>query len=234
MRKRILGAAAILLFWLVSCDNGSLGNSDVDQGDEENTLVCLGDSLTAGYGAGVPGEDDKTKSYPAHLRKKVNIPVVNAGVSGDTTALGLARLREDVLSKNPRIVIIELGANDLFQGVSLTTTANNLRSIINLVSGEKRKIYVAKFYTEKVAREMLRWANITDSNVQNLLIAQYDTMFGSLAVGGGVEIIEDIWSGVWGIHMSDIVHPNGKGYEIMAENYFTALEPYLRAEGLLK
>jgi len=204
-------------------------------GKNRLTLVCFGDSLTAGYGATTPGTDNKKKSYPAFLQKKIKIPVINAGVSGNTTAQGLSRVKDDVLSKNPQIVIIELGANDLFQGIPLSTTQNNLQNIITMINNGSRKIYIAKFYTETIARTMFAaLLKITDYNEQTVLLNQYDTMFNTLAISNNVVLIDDIWAGVWGIYMSDSMHPNAKGYEIMADKYFNVLKPYLEANDLLK
>jgi acyl-CoA thioesterase-1 len=229
--KRIIYYFSAIIFYLIIC----LSFIDCGTGDtKDKTLVCLGNSLTAGYGASTPGIDDSTKSYPAYLQEKVNIPVINAGISGDTTAGALARIDTDVLSKNPLIVIIELGANDLFQRIPLAATKDNLQDIINKINDGNRKIYVAKFYTEAVAREIAGSNGITDYTMQTLLINQYDEMFEEIASSNNVELIEDIWSGVWSIHMSDDVHPNAKGYEIMANNYYNALQPYLQSNNLLK
>jgi len=202
--------------------------------NKASPLVCLGNSLTAGHGADTPGVDNKEKSFPAFLQNRINIPVINAGVSGDTTAQGLSRVKNDVLSENPQIVIIELGGNDLLQGISLSTTQNNLQSILTMLNNGSRKIYLSKFYTETTARAMLTMLQITDFDEQTALINQYDAMFNTLATSNNAELIDDIWTGVWGIHMSDNIHPNKRGYEIMADNYFNALAPYLREKGFLK
>ena len=197
-------------------------------------MVCLGDSLTAGYGASVQGVTDKTKSYPAYLQNRVSIPVINAGVSGDTTAQGLARVDAEVLSQNPQIVVIFLGANDLGRLIPVTTTKANLQNIINKVNNGNRKIYLVKFYTPAVAGALANALGITDNAVQAALITQYDNMFNSLESENDVTLIEDIWSGVWGINMSDAVHPNSRGYEIIANNVFNVLQPYLQGADLLK
>jgi acyl-CoA thioesterase-1 len=223
----VIAIGLIIGISILGCNNGALENI------YGTTLVCFGNSLTAGYGAVTPGVDDKTKSYPAYLQNKINIPVVNAGVSGDTTSSALARIHDDVLSQNPRIVIIELGANDLFK-VLPQTTRKNIQSIINLLRDGKRKIYIAKFYTEAVARSTADTLGITNPAIQTWIISQYDDMFNSIASANNIELIEDIWSGVWGIHMSDSVHPDAAGYEIMANNFFNAIQPYLRENNLLK
>ena len=186
--------------------------------DKQLILVCFGNSLSAGHGAIIPKVDDKDNSYPAFLQKKINYNIINAGVTGDTTEQGLARINEDVLSKNPHIVIIELGANDLFQGIPLAETMKNLQSIISLLNNNKRIIYLVKFYNEPIAREWLKMFQIDNNDDQTQIIHQYDDMFDSLIKQNEIILIEGIWEGVWGIHMSDEVHPNASGYEIMAEN----------------
>jgi acyl-CoA thioesterase-1 len=216
-----------VLMIFAGCSNGSTNYPD-------GTVACLGDSLTEGFGASTPGVVDKSKSYPAYLQNMVNIPVINAGVSGDTSAQGLARVDTEVLSKNPKIVVIILGANDLGRGIPVTTTRDNLQNIINKVNDGNRKIYLAKFYTEAVARALANTFGVTDIAVQTAMISQYDALFNALASENNLTLIEDIWSGVWGVHMSDAVHPDARGYEIMANNVFTVLRPYLLENGLLK
>jgi acyl-CoA thioesterase-1 len=212
---------------LAGCSNGSTNYPD-------GTVVCLGDSLTEGYGAVTQGVVDKSQSYPAYLQNKVNIPVINAGVSGNTSAQGLARVDTEVLSKNPKIVVIILGANDLGRGIPVTTTKDNLQNIINKVNNGNRKIYLAKFYTEAVARALANTYGFIDFIDLTEIVSQYDNLFNALASENDVTLIEDIWSGVWGINMSDAVHPNAKGYEMMANNIFNVLLPYLQANGLIK
>jgi acyl-CoA thioesterase-1 len=94
--------------------------------------------VTAGTGITVTGIDNKSKAWPAVLQNKVNIPVINAGVSGDTTAQGLARVDRDVLSKNPKIVIIVLGGNDNGQRIPVDITNGSWAAInaTQVVGGE--------------------------------------------------------------------------------------------------
>ncbi|MDR0399694.1 MAG: GDSL-type esterase/lipase family protein [Treponema sp.] len=224
MKKIIYYAAGILVFL---CLNGC---KNEPAAPPPPSLVCLGDSLTAGFGAAAPGREDRTKSYPAYLQKKVNLPVINAGQSGDTTSNARSRIRTGVLAKNPRIVVIELGANDfLLANDPPAATQNNLQEIIRAIDNGERKIYLAKFYTKEVVESM---PGLGDPAA---LMSQYDAMFEYLAsLSSNIELIEDIWSGVWGIYMSDSVHPNAKGYEIMADNYYRAMEPYLREHGFIQ
>ena len=222
----------ILCFCLIlgACENGDLPI------DSSVVLACYGDSLTAGTSATRVGQVDKENAYPAFLQKKVRIKVENFGISGDTAGQALARI-DDVLAVNPRIVIIELGANDFLSGISLATTLNNLDAIITMLSDGQRKIYLAKFYTDEVVRAYLRFMNFFGDTDPAEKKAQYDNIFSTLASRHDVELIEDIWTGVWGTeHMSpfDRIHPRASGYKIMADKYFEALRPYLAANNYIR
>jgi acyl-CoA thioesterase-1 len=246
MKKSVLSFLTVFgliigVYVLMGCDHAA------GPAKTGNTLVCFGNSLTTGRGATVPGKDDRAKSFPAYLQTKIKIPVINAGTSGITTAWAVSQVEKNVIAKNPLMVIIELGANDLFFGTLgktikegdikniIETTQENLQRIIDLIDNGGRKIYIVKFYTEDVARDMAATMQITDPAQQTELINHYNTIFDTLASSSeNIELIEDIWSGVWGIYMSDNVHPNAKGYEIMADNIFKVLEPYLQENDLLK
>ena len=220
----LLLSALLLSLSFTACEDDTPEGSSVKNG---TTIVCLGDSLTAGFGATIPSVDDKTKSYPAFLQEKVKIPVINAGVSGNTTGDALNRIDEDVLSQNPHIVIILLGGNDVFNSVNFAITELNFQTILNKIDNGKRKIYLLKFYTDAIAQQLvLMYPNVDP--------AAYNNMYTTLAASKNVTLIEDIWDGIWGINMSDFVHPNAAGYEKMANNIFAEMEPYLSAKGYLK
>jgi acyl-CoA thioesterase-1 len=216
-------------------------------------IVCLGDSLTKGMSATTVGADDESHSYPTYFSSKVNATVINAGVSGDTAAMGLARVQTDVIAKNPDIVVICLGANDFLDCLSssptltsLTTSINtmkaNLKSIITALDTEERLIYVAKFYTATSAKSMLSAkAGITDTATQNQIIALCDSAFSEIesmtTSKAEVTLISDIWTGVWGVSAnmsSDGIHPTAAGYQVMADNYFNAMKTDLTSYGLVK
>src|SRR5438477_6779790 len=116
-----LAAAALLLILIVIVWPSPYAN--VRNLDSRGAnIVAFGDSLTAGYGAGA-GED-----YPSRLSALIGTPVVNAGVSGDTTEGALARVDADVLARSPRMVIVGLGGNDFLQSVPIGVTETNLRT----------------------------------------------------------------------------------------------------------
>jgi acyl-CoA thioesterase-1 len=224
-KQMVIATVFSILFMAYFTTGGQVFAQDVSSA---GTIVCLGDSYTTGYGATVVGKEDKSKSWPAFLQNKVNIPVINAGVSGDTTAHGLTRVKKDVLSQNPGIVIIELGGNDFLRKIPMSTIKRNLQKIIDMVNDGERKIYIVM-----TVKEIL---NLAVFAPHKSMYQQYEDMVNALALANNIETAY-IGDGVFGgkENMSaDGFHPNVKGYEIFADQIFNALKPYLEANNLLK
>jgi len=235
----MLVVALVLGMTVVGCDTGTTNVSPTN--GKKTTLVCLGDSATAGYN-GTTRADNKSQSYPAYLQKKAdNISVINAGVGGDTTEMALARVDSDVLSKNPDIVIILLGGNDFkgrFKGLSnetiIETAKSNLQKIINKIDNGNRKIYLANFFTDEMTKVTIPPGTLievpggTTIETSQDDIDKYKNMYSVLAASSSnITLIEDVWTGIWGVHMSDALHPDAQGYEIMADNIYKVVQPYL-------
>ncbi|MDR2144458.1 MAG: GDSL-type esterase/lipase family protein [Treponema sp.] len=213
MRHLTVSSCVLLLSLLWSC-----GKPPV--------IVCFGDSLTAGEGA------ERSEAWPALIQQRVKARVINAGRNGDNTLDALNRI-EEVLSQKPDAVIVEFGANDVLQTFHEMRPPDpermreNLAAIVEkLKSGSK--VFLVRFYSPQMA------ADFSGGNGE--LLAALDGLFDSLGTEYGVEIIGGIWDGVWGNPslMSDAIHPNAAGYRIMADNYFNALAPYLKEQGLLR
>ena len=164
-------------------------------------IVCFGDSLTYGYGA------SQGMDYPTRLEEMTGIEIINAGVSGNTTADGLARLEDDVLAYEPDVVLITLGGNDLKNRMSVDTARANLLSII-------QRIHAAG------AMVVLGGIDIP------LYGKGYAQMYESLARQTGSVLVPNILEDQFGNPelMSDSIHPNDKGYEIMAGYFYKALD----------
>jgi acyl-CoA thioesterase-1 len=221
-----IGTAVCLLIVLcvfLGCDTIS-GTDNRDDVYDHRPIVCFGDSLTDGDGA------PDGQSYPDYLQQQIRVDVINAGVSGDTTAGGLARLNRDVLSKDPQIVIIEFGANDLSKGVTIGQLKSNLEQMITQINDDNRnrKIFIADWLPDSDSIALL-------GGLSNFT-REYRSMLDSLEKISNVEIVDDIFKGIFGdpALMSDPLHPNSKGYKIMADNYLKAIRPYLQANKLLK
>jgi lysophospholipase L1-like esterase len=163
-------------------------------GSRGTGVIAFGDSLTAGYGA-QQGED-----YPSKLSSLLGTTVINAGVSGDTTESALARLDNDVLTRGPRIVIVGLGGNDFLQGVPIATTERNLRSAVRAIHGAGAMVVILGFRFPTLG-------------------ASYEKMYANVAGDERCLLIPDLLDGILSNPSlkSDEIHPNARGYQLMAE-----------------
>jgi acyl-CoA thioesterase-1 len=157
-------------------------------------VIAFGDSLTAGYGA-PPGED-----YPSRLSALIGQPVINAGVSGDTTESALARIDADVLAKDPRIVIVGLGGNDFLQSVPIAATEANLRTLVGKIEGAGAMVVLLGF----------RFPSLS---------VDYEAMYERVAKDEHCLLVRRITRNILNdpTLKSDAIHPNGRGYQLMAE-----------------
>lgn len=158
------------------------------------TLIAFGDSLTAGYGAG-EGED-----YPSRLSALLHRDVLNAGVSGDTTEMALARIESDVLARDPKLVIVGLGGNDFLQSVPLATTEANLREIVRRIQQRGAMVILLGY----------RFPSLQNN---------YGAMYERIADDEECLLVPDLLDGILGDSSlkSDEIHPNARGYAILAD-----------------
>lgn len=193
----------LLLLGCVGEQYGQVKNLHTASG---KTIVCFGDSLTAGSGA--PAGSD----YPSLLRQRLPLPVVNAGVPGDTAAAAISRIKRDVLSKDPRIVIVELGANDFLRTGgdqrSIEKIFNDLGTVVDEMQNYGAVVVVAGF------------------SVNYDLQKRYE----DFARKKGAVLVPDIMQGIRGdpYLMADSLHPNAQGYRVMADALLDVLEPLLK------
>ena len=180
-------------------------------------VVAFGDSLTAGYG--LAGERE---SYPALLQERLrrdglDYEVVNAGVSGDTSAGGLARV--DWMfegNRNVRVLILELGANDLLRGLPVAQMRKNLSEIIRRAKARGARVLLAGM--------------IAPTNQGGSYQRESAEAFRSLAAEHDVPMIPfflDRVAGVAELNLEDGIHPNPEGTKIVAETVYRALRPML-------
>jgi acyl-CoA thioesterase-1 len=181
---------------------------------QERVIVALGDSLTAGYGVA------QEAAWPALLDARLKSEgyeyrVVNAGVSGDTTAGGLRRV-DWVLRARPEIVIVALGANDGLRGQSVTAMRANLSAIIERLKASQARVLLAGMrvppnYGAEYAR-------------------QFAQVFPDVARQAGVPLVPFLLDGVAAVpslNQPDGIHPTGEGHRVIARHLWPHLVPLL-------
>ncbi len=182
--------------------------------DDRPRIVAFGDSLTAGLG--VAPED----SYPAHLQRRLDAVgyryrVINAGVSGETTAGGLRRVPW-ILQSRPSLVILELGGNDGLRGLNVEETRSNLERIIERLLAEKVPVVLAGMKLPP--------------NYGADYTSRFEAIYPELAKTYRLTLIPFFLEGVATkvtLNQADGIHPTGDGYRLIAENIFRTIEPLL-------
>ncbi|MCZ6674237.1 MAG: arylesterase [Verrucomicrobia bacterium] len=180
------------------------------------TILFMGDSITAGYGIG----DDR--AFPALIQEKLDeggfeYTVMNAGVSGDTSAGGLSRTNW-LLKRPVDIFVLELGANDGLRGQSVSSTRANLSAILVAV---KEKYSSAKLVLAGMQ---------VPPNMGPDYSRDFRSLFKQVADETGAHLIPFILEGVGGIeslNQPDGIHPNLEGHGLIAELVWKHLEPLL-------
>ncbi len=182
----------------------------------QKSVLFLGDSLSAGFGL------DPEQAFPALIQRKIeargwDFQVVNAGVSGDTTAGGLRRV--DWLLRQPvDVLVLELGGNDGLRGISPEVTRQNLQGIIDKTRARYPEAAI-------VVAGML-----VPPNMGPDYFNQFRTVFPEIAAGNGAVLIPFLLEGVAGrpeLNLPDGIHPTAEGHRIVAEHVWGFLEPVL-------
>ncbi len=184
------------------------------------TILFLGDSLTAGLGV------SSTEAYPALIEQKIQekklpFSVINAGISGDTTAGGLARL-EWVLQKKIDILVLALGANDGLRGLPVAQMKTNLQAIIEQAKAKNPEV--------KIVIAGMRMP----PNLGGEYSDAFHKVFADLAQKNNAVLIPFLLEGVGGhreLNQADQTHPTAAGHKIVAENVWRVLEPLLTKSG---
>ncbi|TPK58249.1 arylesterase [Mesorhizobium sp. B2-4-19] len=202
--------AAGLILFLALC--GAISSARA----EPFKIVGFGDSLMAGYGLG-PGEGFTDKLQAALRAKGRDVAVANAGVSGDTTSGGLARLDWSV-PDGTRLVILELGANDMLRGVSPDIPRNNLDEMLARLKQRNIAVLLAG----------MRAAPNLGADYQTA----FDGIFPELAKKYDVPLYPFFLDGVAGqagMQLEDGLHPSAKGVDLMVERILPTVEKAIAA-----
>ena len=177
-------------------------------------LVALGDSLTAGYG--LPGE----AAFPAVLERALRakgyaVSIANAGVSGDTTSGGLARLDWSVPDGTDG-VILELGANDMLRGIDPNVARQALDQILARLRDRGIPVLLTGMYASR--------------NLGAEYVARFEAIFPDLAKKYGVPLYPFFLDGVAGVRefaLPDGLHPTAKGVQVVVERILPTVERFV-------
>lgn len=221
----------IMAMFLISCGNNTENkkvqekeasvetDNSTQQVSSSNSILCFGDSITAGYGL-----DDTNDAYPGLLQKKIDslgldYTVINSGVSGETTAGGRSRI-DWILNQDIDIFLLELGANDGLRGVPLSETRANLQAIIDAVRSKDPEITIILAGME------------LPPNMGQDYTSEFRNIFSDLAEKNDLVFIPFLLKDVGGVealNQSDGIHPNVEGHKIVANTVWEALEPLIIA-----
>lgn len=190
--------------------------ASVPVNDARPVILAFGDSLTEGYGL------EKSQAYPTLLQKRLEeqgypYRVVNAGISGDTTAGGLNRLDAALKKNKVEVMILELGANDMLRGKDLRDTRSNLATMIEKAQAQNIKVVLAGMEAP--------------TNFGEDYQREFHNLFPDLAKAHKIALIPFFLTDVAGkaeLNQGDGIHPNVKGTQIVLDNVWSVLEPLLK------
>ncbi|GAB5528337.1 MAG: arylesterase [Roseivirga sp.] len=196
----------------------SLASLPTSDQEERMKIVFFGDSLTAGYGLTMQD------AFPHIIQQRIDslgLPyeVVNAGLSGETTAGGINRI-DWILKSKPDIFILELGANDGLRGLSPDQTKKNLSGMIDKVKASNPEAVI-------LLAGMQMFPNMGQEYTE-----QFREAFPLVAKEKDVKLIPFILEGVGGdesLNQSDGINPNIEGHKIVAETVWYYIKPYLKS-----
>ncbi|MGI8787003.1 MAG: arylesterase [Pyrinomonadaceae bacterium] len=225
--KNLIRAAAFLsfIFFLSAC-GASSAEQKTNKADVKKPpiqvlsgkpkIVAFGDSLTAGFGLA------EKESYPYLLQEKLkadgyDYEVVNAGVSGETSIGGLERVDWVLEQDNVRILVLELGANDLLRGLPVAKMKENLAAIIKRAQAKKIRVLLCGMLAPPTMGAQYQ--------------RDYIAVFPDLASEYKVDFLPFLLENVAlnkNLNQADGIHPNAEGEKIMTDNVYKALKPLLQ------
>ena len=230
MRNLIRYSSILLMFLMFSCGENTEKKSEKNsieevqtetetQDSEKDVILFFGNSLTAGMGL------EPSEAFPALIQNRLDsldydYEVINAGLSGETTASGKNRINW-VLNQDVDVFVLELGANDGLRGIPLEETRKNLQDIINTVKEKNpdTKIVLAGMQIPP--------------NMGEEYTTEFRNIFPELAEENNLELIPFLLEGVAGdpkLNQQDGIHPTAEGYKIVTDNVWSVLEDVVEKE----
>lgn len=187
----------------VQAEAQAANSSSVTPENADTLIVAFGDSLYAGYGL-APSEGFAPELQATLNKSKIKIAVVNAGVSGDTTAAGLQRLAFvlDRQVRKPDLLLLGLGGNDLLRGLKPSDTRKNLTAMIELLNARKIPVMLTGMRAPP--------------NMGKEFVTEFDAIYPDLAKKYGIKLYPFFLDGVIdqaALMQADRVHPTAQGID---------------------
>jgi len=198
MRQSLYLVIVLLIFVISGCGGDS---TSIDPIPDDGIILSFGDSLTYGTGA------HKNESYPSILQKLTGRKVINAGVPGEVTADGMKRLPGLLTEHKPDLLILIHGGNDMLRKKNLDTATDNLRTMIDMARNNNIPVVMMAVPNPTLILSPAKF---------------YEELADSMNVPIEVDAISDILQ--YPANKSDSVHPNAKGYSMMAESLHKLLQ----------
>lgn len=201
-RKFLIASVLLPVMGFVAC---SKNTPKVPKLPPKSPISALGDSLTFGYGV------DKSQSYPALLAQKTTWQVDNDGISGNTTTDVLERL-PSILAKNPKLVLLGIGGNDVLRRTPPETTKANLLKIIGDLQGKSIPVVL-------IAQPHLSASALFGKASDN-------PVYKEVASSTGVPLLANVWSEILSDNSlkSDQIHANAAGYAQFTDKLYQFLQ----------
>jgi acyl-CoA thioesterase-1 len=210
----LVGALFILIFFYYFNGNNNENVNIIEENKTEKIqasgvkIIAIGDSLTAGYGLNL---DD---SYPKQLEKKLlennyNVQIINAGVSGETTA-GLLERIDFIKNQKPEIILITIGGNDALRALPVTETEKNISTIVKSL---KEVLPANKIFLMQIQ---------APANLGIAYTRQFNSMYQKIAESQNINLVPFVVPEVFtnqSLMQNDGIHPNPQGYKYLIDNY---------------
>lgn len=208
----LIGAFSVYYFDFFNLFGKELNNSAVVNENQESSdaikIIAVGDSLTAGYGLNL------NESYPMQLEKKLqensyNVEIINAGISGETTA-GLLDRVEFIKSNNPEMILITIGGNDALRNLPIEDTEGNILAIIQSF---KDSVPANKIFLMEIKAPLNR--GVAYAN-------RFNSIYEKISKQEKINLVSFVTSEVFldsTLMLEDRIHPNQKGYEFIIDKY---------------
>jgi acyl-CoA thioesterase I len=214
--RRLLPLSWLLVALSLLAEVTALGDTSPTNGAPVRNLLILGDSLAAGFGV------DPEQAWPARLQARIREAglrwqVINAGVSGDTSAGGLRRL-DWQLRRPVDVLLLELGGNDGLRGLPPAATRTNLQAILDRTRARWPR-----------SRAVIAGMQMP-SNMGHDYTSEFQALFPTLAATNDALLIPFLLEGVGGrpeLNLPDQIHPNPTGHELVASNVWQIMRPLL-------